>query len=391
MNKTVMIFGLGHIGGWALELLARSPGVNTIVTVARNEEYGRPKTNLAEIGAAQLGYLKHFEFYKNDVNNVDQTAELLRKVQPDVVYSALSPGHSPKELFRHLPQDLYDKLWNGAGFGPWHPWNILPILKLMQAVEKSRITAKVLTSSLAEVENPVLWRNNLRPTTGIGGIDNQVMEIRKKVSVAEKVPISEVIVCLIAPHSALFHGPDNKAPFYLKIMVRDRNVTSKFDTNALVRGKLRPEYVPAEQIELMSLTLAGPRVSSSAVKQILAIINDTDEYMHSCGPNGLPGAYPVRINANGVEVVLPEELTLEEATKINNESLKWDGIEEIKDDGTVVFTEKSYRIMKEMLGYDCREVRFEDIEERAKELSLIYKRLQSMNSDEMLKFFHASS
>jgi len=83
------------------------------------------------------------------------------------------------------------------------------------------------------------------------------------------------------------------------------------------------------------------------VKNILAILNDTRELTHAPGPNGLPGGYPVRLSAKGAEVVLPEELSLEEAVRINEEAQKFDGIQEIKNDGTVFFTEKAVKIMRE--------------------------------------------
>jgi len=64
--------------------------------------------------------------------------------------------------------------------------------------------------------------------------------------------------------------------------------------------------------------------------------------------------------------------SLEEAVKINEEAQKFDGIEEIKDDGTVVFTEKSVSIMREMLNYDCEELKLEESEDRAMELRALY-------------------
>ena len=39
---------------------------------------------------------------------------------------------------------------------------------------------------------------------------------------------------------------------------------------------------------------------------------------------------------------------------MNEESGTLDSIEEIQDDGTVVFTDYAYETMKETLGFDCR-------------------------------------
>lgn len=67
--------------------------------------------------------------------------------------------------------------------------------------------------------------------------------------------------------------------------------------------------------------------------------------------------YPIRVSAKGVEVILPEEIKLEEAIRINNEALKYDGLEEIKDDETLIFTEKAGRIMSETIGMNVRHLK----------------------------------
>ena len=82
----------------------------------------------------------------------------------------------------------------------------------------------------------------------------------------------------------------------------------------------------------------------------------------------------MRLSAKGAEVILPQELTLEQAIKINEDGEKFDGVEQIKDDGTIVYTDKSYSILKE-LGYDCKELPFDELESRSKELQVFYKKL----------------
>ena len=67
----------------------------------------------------------------------------------------------------------------------------------------------------------------------------------------------------------------------------------------------------------------------------------------------------------------------EKAIKINEDAEKFDGIEKIKDDGSVVYTDKTYSIMKE-LGYDCKELSFDDLERRSKELSLLQEKLVAL-------------
>jgi hypothetical protein len=111
-----------------------------------------------------------------------------------------------------------------------------------------------------------------------------------------------------------------------------------------------------------------PMVASSTVKNIMAILNDTNEFTHSPGPNGLIGGYPIRIGAKGVKVELPEGMTMEQAIKYNVDQARYEGVESIKEDGTLVVTDEAYQITKKLLGLECREIKVADTEQWSKEL-----------------------
>ena len=71
------------------------------------------------------------------------------------------------------------------------------------------------------------------------------------------------------------------------------------------------------------------------------------------------------------------EILLEDAIRINEESGKLDSIEEIKDDGTVVFADYAYEIMKDTLGFDCRSFKPHDSENLAFEQIARFKELSN--------------
>ena len=52
-----------------------------------------------------------------------------------------------------------------------------------------------------------------------------------------------------------------------------------------------------------------------------------------------------------------------------------DGIEKIKADGTVVYRDENVEHMREVVGYECKELKLRETEERAKELNIGLKRL----------------
>ena len=108
---------------------------------------------------------------------------------------------------------------------------------------------------------------------------------------------------------------------------------------------------------------------------MLAVYYDTGE-VHTCvaGAAGLPGAYPCRLSEKGAEVVLPG-ISLEEAIRINEEGGRIDGIEKIKDDGTVVYCEQNVKYMREVVGYECEELKPSESEERARELNTLLRKL----------------
>lgn len=109
-------------------------------------------------------------------------------------------------------------------------------------------------------------------------------------------------------------------------------------------------------------------VAGSCLKNIMAIFNDTKELSHAPGPQGLEGGYPVRLSRKGAEVVLPGGMTLEEARAINLQAQKYDGINDIRDNGDVVITEEAYITFKEVLNVDCKTITVEDSYEQAMEL-----------------------
>jgi len=355
--------GLGSLGGHVLEFLARTPGVKSIVASDYNEDWGVRKLNNAQLGAATQGYYPHMKFRKVDLNNIEETAEILKEEDPDVVFNATTL--QSWWVIGELPKETYEKLLQ-AGIGPWIPMHLTLTHKLMKAVKKSGISAHVVSSSFPDAVNPILGKVGLAPLVGIGNFDLLIPFVKRYVGERLKVPMRNVVVFMLGHH---YHdvrveefGSTMGAPYYLKIMVGDRNVTDQFD-----REKVWAAFPPTPLGNQ-----SDQRVAASAVKNIAAIINDTDEITHSPGPKGLPGGYPIRINAEGVEVVLPEELSLEEAVKINEEAQKFDGLEKIENDGTVVYTEKSVKIMNEMLGYDCKRLRIEESEDRARELRSLY-------------------
>lgn len=366
MANSVMIFGLGDLGGWVLELLARCEGISKIVTCDNREEWGMKKTHTAAEGAILQGKYKTFEFHKCDARNIDATAELISTVNPTVIYNdmTLASWWVGRSLF---PEQA--KKWDQM-MGLSYPLHTLLAIKLMQAVKESGTTAPVMNNSLPDIVNPVLCRNGLCPLVGSGNFDLLVAEIKRKINLAWHVSIPEITIFMVGEHALVMRGPREGVPYFFKVIIGGKDVTSEFDVVSLIADRWTASG-PGE-----TTWISHPRVAASAVGHLMSILNDTNELTHAPGPQGLPGGYPIRLGAKSAEVVLPDGLTLEEAININIRSMKYEGVEDIKEDGTVVATEEARALMKEMLGVDYpKTVPFADIEGVAKELTGAYKRI----------------
>jgi hypothetical protein len=245
-------------------------------------------------------------------------------MSPDVICNATS---LMSWWVRHtLPAETYEKLAE-AGSGPWVPMHLSLTHGLMRAVKKSGIDTRVVNCSFPDGVNPMRAR-----TTGM------------------------------------------RAPYWIRIFADDRDVTE-----LLPKDKLRELVMKARSRGTGATGWSGPppqqATASSFLRNVLAIYFDKKELLHASGPKGLPGGYPVRLSYDAVDVVIPEGLTLEDAVRINEDGAKFDGIQEIKGDGTLVLTDTAAKIMRDTLGYEREEYRLSESTTIAKELlSLVKKR-----------------
>lgn len=366
-RSTIMMVGIGELGGHVLEMLVRAPGTLRIVTADLNEDWGYRKTNIAVFGASQLGYYPEVKFTKVDLYNIEQTAETIYKFKPEIIYSAVTL--QSWWVINTLPKDVFEQL-DKARFGPWLPMQMTLVHKLMQAVKQTGLDIRVINSAFPDAVHPVLDKVGLAPTIGIGNVANVIPAIRKSIAFRLGKSMKEVVVFFIAQHYVSHYlprfGSTGAAPYYLKPMVNDRDVTNEIDLDEVFRD-IPTRFRRSGGRDGQILT------ASSAVNIILAMVDDTGDFMHAPGPSGLPGGYPVRVDAKGGTVILPKDLTLEEAIRINEEGQRADGIDRIDQDGTTHFTDNAALIMKEMLGYDCKVLKLGEAEERAKELTFKFK------------------
>jgi len=365
----ILIVGCGALGGHILELLSRVHGVKSITVLDINEEWGKKKVNNAIFGSTLQGFYPKIEFIKADLFDIDNTAEILKKVGPDLIYQT-STLQSPYQM-HELPKKVYSDLLE-AGFGPWLPMHLTLPLKLMKACKKAHVGCHVINLSYPDVTHAVLSKIGLAPTVGAGNIDLLTPKIQKVISDMKNIPMANINVRLVGHFyhyaSVLEKGTIGDLPIILRVYFEGEDITDELSVKDIFK-EVQKRCVEPKGTEVYS------QVASSAIKNGLAMLNDENKITNAPGPLGLIGGYPVRLNERGCELCLPADVTLGEAVKINEMVQSFDGIEQIKDDGTVVFTDKAHEIMKSILDYDCKELSPEESEEKAKELGEKYKKL----------------
>jgi len=370
-GNTVMVFGIGEVGASSVHLLARQEGVSNIIACDKRMAVGSLLTDYAAVAAGNQGYNKTIKFEGCDVFNIDATAELIDKYNPDVILSNLVvlswkwPRLLPTEI-AHASEKTTATLL---------PGHLVAIKKLMQAVKKSGCNPICIQTSMPDTVNPILHKMGIGVLTGSGNIDNVATEIKRRISVDENVPMKDVIPYLIVEHCTCTMGTRGlNIPYFVKIMIGDRDITEKYERDSYISDRIRSRR-PADGSSGPTIITSSVQAASSAVHVVSAILNDTNEFFHAPGPNGLIGGYPVRISAKGVKIELPQEINMEEAIKINTEAAKHEGFKEIKDDGTIIVTDEAYQLTKKIFGFECREIQPDDIEQWAKQLVKIFQKL----------------
>jgi hypothetical protein len=342
--------------------IACMPPSFKVVGADINEGVGRGVIEEALHIAHNLGYFPDMVFRRLDLFDIDGTAQLLKEVKPDVICHLASLGSW--WITRLLPEDIYSKI---CPIGPWLPNHLTLAYKLMRAVDRSGVDAKVVNGAYPDLTNVVLGKLGMPPVCGGGNMDLVCERIRRIVARELSVPAGNVSIFGVGHHGTSYTSK-LQGPFWLKVLVGGDDFSDQFP-----QQRIRELYEATGFGELTQFQ--GPlveqhRTASAFLKNVLSIHFDTGR-IHMCisGPNGLPGGYPTRLGAKGAEIVLPKELTLEEAVRINEEGALWDGILRVKDDGTVIYTEEATRNMREVLGYECEEFKALEMEERAKELN----------------------
>ncbi|MHB1219079.1 MAG: Rossmann-fold NAD(P)-binding domain-containing protein [Alphaproteobacteria bacterium] len=370
-TPTILIIGLGELGGTVLELLARAPAFSgRIVAADIDADLGLRKVNSARQGAILWDAPVRIDFMPCDLTDVARTTELLHAVKPDLIFNATTLA--TWWLRDLLPEEIKAKLHAvGAGSGLWSAGHAALTYNLMRAVRGAGLGAMVINCSYPDAVNPALAKAGLAPALGIGNGGLLIAPFRQVLAERYQVSPCRIAVYVVAHHfhayNILVHGNTRGLPFYMRLMLDADDVTEEVDRSAFLASIPDHARIPAA---------AGATwiVAASALRTILAFLTGSGEVVHAPGPNGLVGGYPVRVTPR-VEVVLPRDIDLAAATALNEKAQKAEGIERFEDDGTIVLTETAVATLKDVFGFECRRYPLAECFDIARELG---NRLRSL-------------
>lgn len=368
-NGTVLVCGLGELGGLVLELLARSPTFRgRLIGADLNADLGLRKVNSARQGAICWGVPAKIDFRACDLGDIAQTAAVIAEEKPTLIFNATTlASWWLRDL---LPADVKAKLHAvGSGSGLWAPGHAALAYNLMQAVAQSGLAVPVINSAYPDAVNPALARAGLAPLAGIGNGDLLVAPLQQLAAADLGIAPARVRVTVVAHHfhayNVLMHGNSRGLDFFCRIAVDGED--TKIDVDALLRRIPQEAGIPAA-------SGATWIVAASAIRTLTVYLDWSGAVVHVPGPNGFVGGYPVTLTPT-VALALPSTITEAQAIAINEAGQRAEGIDRIDAEGTMHLGQTAIDTLRDVFDFSCDRYPLKDCHAIAKELTQRLRRL----------------
>jgi hypothetical protein len=340
----VLVTGGGAVGGHAVEFLARRPEVRRIAVIDLNAAVAAGIAWRARLGALQERCDVIVEGFALDLANLAAAQELIHRIRPRVVLHAATMLTVP-EMARGLKPETFARV-RADGMGGFLAAHICLALKVQAVLAEMSPRPPLITAPFPDFTNQVLARIGPAPITGIGNVDNMACELQAMVAEALDVSALDVRPMIVAHHSVgewfQRSGSAGEARWFARVFVDGADVSERFDLTALM----------AESARRIRGVNQEARTAASAVKAVLAVLRDEGCYLHSAGPLGRAGGWPARLWADRLELVPVPGLDEGEAARINLAGQRAGGIEAIADDGTLVYTERCAKMMRDLFAVE---------------------------------------
>lgn len=381
-NKTVLITGVGGVGVFAAHLVAALPGVDLYLGDIR-ENFIKHKACCIKDNAMWSNPEKPYPNVTPvvmDLMDLESTTAQLREIKPDVVIhlaSLLAAGKIRTSVPLEIAKTIYDANPVGTGLRPWAPGHAVLLVNLMKSLHAAGLEeTKVINGSGCDFLHVALKSRGLAPTCGLGDFALGEPALKRIIARKYGVEQSDVRIHLAGHHSLImplmFVGTNQNIPYYIDVAVLGRNVTEELD----FENDIFPQMIDENTWPAEAGLADQEQTAAHGVAIARAILFDTNEVMNVPAPQGLPGCYPARVSASGVEVIVPEGTTLEEMVKVNEAGNVAEGFKEIREDGTMIATDLTVEIIERTFGIEWKYKAFtpDNALEAFKEINVAFNR-----------------
>ena len=314
---TIAIIGSGSLARAVCRSLASDWSVTAsggidVVLMARDASAVNAIGSVAGSLAALIGRPIRFRAVQADIADAAGLAQALRATEPSGVVLCAS-FQSPWEGL--TAPSRWTAMLGRAGFGLSLPLQAVPAIGVGEAIASACPGAWFVNTCLPDAVNPVLANLGVPVTCGAGNV------AMLGAALASELGLTEPSRLKVVAHHLHLHAPADGAEEAMA-WVDDEQVAGV--TGALSGLRAAPRTALAD--------LAG----ASAAQVAAALVTGGQLDAQLPGPLGLPGGYPVRIDAGTLTLRLPEAFTQADAIAFNQRAALHDGV--VVADGRVTFS-----------------------------------------------------
>lgn len=374
MNHVLITGATGEVGSFASLFMARLGIADRISLAARYPGNLSTVRYNAQTSATMRGFNTLVDAVKLDVTNVEETAEKLGELKPDVIVNCAS-GMSLYPYFASMHK-RQKRMGIISGFAFTLPKDLIVLYPLMKAVKAAAGDAVVVNLTAPDLAGPVLYDMGLAPQVGAGTLDSTSQGIKLAVAKHLNVEAMRVTVRMVA-HHALRRFPAQQVPFVLRLYLDGQDITNQFDEQQLFGFVNFATDVTGVEMQNGRVTNNASITAASAVETAYCILRDEGQVRHGGGVLGMPGSMPNKLYRSRIEPALPEGLSFEDAKKINIAGMQKDGLDYVKPGGISVFTQEECFWLKDGLGLNWTQCAPEDAAPMCEELRAALKQMDA--------------
>lgn len=344
---TIAIFGLGSVGCYLLDyLVSLADPQLRLVVVGRNAEKMQKDVNIIRTAATIRKQMRSEIVVEGDCDfeDVSSIETVLKRIRPDFIVNS-------SRFFAGLKYGTIS--WsNLRAYGIWSPLSVILGRNIMEAYGRADCSAISINTSYSDAVIPWLKSAGM-PFFDFGSGNLNHLIPRMKFYVAGKCGIenlNDIDITLVASHfhDVVLSKEGHTEGVKLLLSIKYHGEELDIDHEDVYRAC--SISMPTDQKRNMMNASSNFDIITGV---LTAIREKKIVKVHSPGVCGHLGGYPFLIDGTGDEVrgYMAPDFPLEQMEQVNRNSIRCDGIEDVKD-GYLVYTDELIRKVKDRFAVD---------------------------------------